>query len=72
MYFISSNVMKKLHDKYPAGTKVRLVRMDDQNAPPIGTLGIVSHIDSVGTIHVDWENGSRLGVVYLEDCCEVV
>jgi len=28
-----------------------------------GTLGTISFVDSVGTLHVDWDNGIRLGLV---------
>jgi len=27
-----------------------------------GTLGTVDHVDSLGTVHVLWDNGSRLGL----------
>ena len=44
-------------------------RMDDPQAPPIGTLGTVIGVDAIGTIHVDWDNGCGLGVAYGEDDC---
>jgi hypothetical protein len=43
--------------------------MDDPQAPPIGTLGTVVGVDSVGTIHVNWDNGCGLGCAYGEDAC---
>ena len=43
--------------------------MDDVQAPPIGTLGTVVGVDSIGTIHVNWDNGCGLGVAYGEDAC---
>ena len=49
--------------KYPKGTRVRLLEMDDTQAPPIGTEGTVNYIDDMGTIHISWDNGSSLGVV---------
>jgi Domain of unknown function (DUF4314) len=30
---------------------------------PIGAEGTVVSIDDLGTIHVDWDNGSRLGMI---------
>ena len=36
-----------------------------------GDKGIVSFIDSIGTIHVNWENGSTLGLVHGEDVFEI-
>ena len=49
---------------YPAGTRVELVRMDDVQAPPIGTKGTVSGVDDAGSICVNWDNGSGLNVLY--------
>ncbi len=41
--------------------------MDDLQAPPLGTLGTVIGVDDIGSIMVDWDNGSGLNVVYGED-----
>ena len=56
-----------LKDLYPAGTRVKLVEMNDIQAPPIGTLGTVMYVDDIGTIHIRWDNGSTLGAAYAED-----
>ncbi len=32
-----------------------------------GDLGTVDHVDDLGTIHVNWDNGSHLGLVPGED-----
>ena len=56
-----------LKDLYPAGTRVKLVEMNDIQAPPIGTLGTVMCVDDIGTIHIKWDNGSTLGAAYPED-----
>lgn len=56
-----------LKDLYPAGTRVKLVEMNDMQAPPIGTLGTVMYVDDIGTIHIKWDNGSILGAAYPED-----
>ena len=65
----SRNEIEKLRNSYPQGTRVELVSMDDPQAPPIGTLGTVIGVDDLGTIHVNWDNGSGLGVAYGEDSC---
>ena len=52
--------------------RLRLLKMDDIQAPPIGTLGTVSGIDDTGSIMVRWDNGSGLFVVYGEDVVEKV
>ena len=62
-------VLRKL---YPKGTRVRLINMEDMQAPPAGCMGTVRMVDDIGTIHVSWDNGSSLGVVYGEDEIEIV
>lgn len=62
----------QLRQLYPPKTRVRLERMDDPQAPPIGTEGTVIHVDDLGTIHVQWDNGSALGVALDEDYCTII
>lgn len=58
-------VINRLKEQFPAGTRVRLIRMDDEfETIPPGTLGTVASVDDIGTIHVNWDTGSSLGVVY--------
>ncbi|NEW62281.1 DUF4314 domain-containing protein [Granulicatella sp. zg-ZJ] len=63
------NNIEKLRLEYQNGTRVKLVKMDDKQAPPIGTKGTVLGVDDIGSIMVSWDNGSRLSVVLGEDCC---
>ena len=60
----SDMVLRELRNQYPLGMRVKLVSMDDPQAPLPGTMGTVMDVDSLGTIHVRWDNGSTLGVVY--------
>ena len=69
---MDNQTLDALEKRYPKGTKVKLVQMDDVQAPPVGTIGIVDYIDSIGTIHIDWENGSTLGAVYGADIVEKI
>ena len=48
-------------------SRVELLRMDDVQAPPIGTLGTVLGVDDTGSLLMRWDNGSGLNVVYGED-----
>lgn len=57
---------------YLAGMRVRLIKMDDIQAPPIGTEGTVKGVDDIGSVMVAWDNGSGLNVVLGEDEIEVV
>ena len=69
---ITQEQLEKLRSRFPTGAKVRLVRMDDTQAPPTGTVGEVLSVDDIGTVHVQWSTGSTLGAVYGEDKIEVL
>lgn len=58
--------MKKieaLKKEYPKGTKIKLIKMDDPQAPPKGMLGIVRGVDGIGNILMTWGNGSTLSLI---------
>lgn len=60
-----NKILKELKKQYPIGAKVELVSMKDSYVNlPNGLKGKVIGIDDAGTIHVQWENGSSLGVLY--------
>lgn len=69
MRLISREALAELRQQYPAGARVELLRMVDQQAPPIGTKGTVIGVDDIGSIMVRWDNGSGLSVVFGEDLC---
>ncbi len=58
---------ERLMDKpneFPKGTRVELVSTTDPYTPlKAGDQGVVNTIDSVGTIHVNWDSGSSLGLL---------
>ena len=72
MRFPNKELVEHIRAAYPAGTRVELVEMNDPQAPPIGTRGTVIGVDDIGSIMVDWDNGSGLSVAYGEDRCKVV
>lgn len=69
MRFPSKETVERIRNEYPVGSRVELVRMDDPQAPPIGTKGTVRGVDGIGSIMVAWDNGSGLSVAYGEDIC---
>ena len=69
MRFPSREEVARVREQYPAGCRVVLERMDDVQAPPIGTKGTVRGVDDTGSVMVSWDNGSSLHVVYGEDRC---
>lgn len=70
--FPSQKTVEQIRKRYPSGCLVELVRMDDVQAPPIGTKGRVVGVDDTGSIMVRWDNGSSLNVVYGEDLCRKI
>lgn len=72
MRVISREALQALRERFPKGTRVELVKMDDPQSPPIGTRGTVIGVDAIGSIMVRWDNGSGLNVVYGEDVCRKV
>jgi hypothetical protein len=74
MRVISNESLQLLRDQYSKGTRVELVSMDDPfNTKLIpGCQGTVVSVDSIGTIHVAWDCGSSLGIVYGVDSCRKV
>jgi hypothetical protein len=67
MRFPSRQIVESLRKQYPDGTRVELIRMDDTQAPPVGTRGTVTGVDDTGSLMVAWDNGSGLNVIYGED-----
>ena len=59
--------VEALRQKYPTGTRIELLEMDDPQAPPIGTKGTVLGVDDIGSLMVSWDNGSSLNVAYSID-----
>jgi hypothetical protein len=66
--------LEQLRKEYPIGTRVELIYMDDPYNKKLvpGCKGTVRWVDDWGTIHVNWDCGSGLGVVYGEDSCRKV
>jgi len=70
--FPSRETVERIRAQYPVGCRVELIKMDDIQAPPIGTKGTVTGVDYIGSIMVSWDNGSTLHVVYGEDICRKI
>lgn len=59
----SQNQVESIKKTYPVGTRVRVDKMDDTHAVPVGTYGTVKLIDGAGQLHVNWDNGSTLALI---------
>jgi hypothetical protein len=70
--FPSRETVERIRAQYPVGCRVELIKMDDIQAPPIGTKGTVTGVDDIGSIMVSWDNGSTLHIVYGDDICRKI
>jgi hypothetical protein len=69
---ITKKQLAELRTTYPKGTRIELLKMDDFQAPPLGTKGTVVGVDDIGSILVHWDNGSSLNLIYGEDLFRVI
>ena len=65
-------MVRRIKERYRPGIRVRLLYMNDRQAPPVGTEGTVRGVDDIGSVMVAWDNGSGLNVVLDEDEIEIV
>ena len=61
---MNEKTLSRIRKEYPEGTRVKLVRMDDPQAPPKGTYGTVIGVDDMGGLLVRWDTGSGLKLLY--------
>lgn len=66
-----SNV-KKIREIYLPGMRIRLLKMDDVQAPPVGTEGTILGVDDIGSVMVEWDTGSSLNVIIGKDEIEII
>lgn len=61
---MNAKIVELLKKRYSAGTRVRLLKMEDPNPVPIGMLGTVEDVDDIGSLVVQWDNGRQLHVLH--------
>ena len=71
---ITPEELAALRRWYPRACRVKLLCMNDPHNLDLkaGAIDTVMHVDDIGMIHVAWDCGSTLGVVYGVDSCTVV
>ena len=72
MRFPSREQIAALRQRYPRGTRVELLGMDDPQAPPMGTRGKVLGVDDAGQLLVRWATGSSLSLIPGVDSFRIV
>ena len=68
----SAYEVNEIKNKYLPGMRIRLLKMNDFQAPPVGTEGTVRGVDDIGSVMVAWDTGSSLNVVPDEDEVEIL
>ena len=63
---VNSARVELLKKIYKTGDRVVCDFMDDPHPVPSGTEGTVTCVDSIGQIHVDWDNGSTLALTDID------
>ena len=56
MKYANEKIVEKLRKRYPEGCRVELVKMNDKQAPPIGTKGTVFGVDDAGSFLGQWQS----------------
>lgn len=64
--------VERLRKQYPAGTRIILQNMKGERQMPSGLTGEVAYVDDMGSVHVNWSNGSSLALIPEEDEFEVM
>ena len=71
--YIDKNLVQRMKEQYPPGTRIELDYMGDDPRPIApGTRGTVRVVDDMGTVHCNFDNGRRLGLVPGEDSFHVI
>ena len=66
--FIDKELVRRMKEQYPPGTRIQLEHMGNEPRPIApGTRGTVRIVDDIGTVHCDFDNGRRLGLIPGED-----
>ena len=67
MRFPSKEIVEMVRKQYPIGTRVELTKMDDIQAPPIGTKGLTNMFDIYMVQRLAYENDFYELVNFIEE-----
>ncbi|USD58868.1 DUF4314 domain-containing protein [Vibrio sp. SCSIO 43140] len=75
VWFLGQNVFEltvpNIREHLHQGDQIHLLHMSDDRPIEPGSIGVIDHIDDLGTLHTCWKDGRRLGVVMSHDFFEV-
>ena len=65
--------VESIKRRYPVGSRIILHSMGDDPRPIApGTKGTVRIVDDMGTVHYNFDNGRRLGLIPGEDSFSII
>ena len=71
--FVDRNLVQRMKEQYTVGARIVLDFMGDDPHPIApGTKGTVRVVDDMGTVHCDFDNGRRMGLIPGEDSFRIV
>ncbi len=71
--FADRNLVQRMKEQYPSGTRIELDYMGDDPCPiEPGTKGTVRMVDDIGTVHCNFDNGRRMGLIPGEDSFHII
>ena len=71
--FLDRNLVQRMKEQYTVGTRIVLDFMGDDPHPIApGTKGTVRVVDDMGTVHCDFDNGRRMGLIPGEDSFHII
>ncbi len=60
--------IKLLKKHYKKGARVKLINLSDNFSKfKAGEVGTIKKVDGMGQIHVNWDNGLQLALIYALD-----
>ena len=66
--FMNDKEVERIRARYPVGSRIVLDQMGDDPRPVLsGMKGTVVQVDDIGTVHCNFDNGRRLGLIPGED-----
>ena len=70
---LQAEEVEAIRKAHPKEQRVEIIELNDPYAfMPPGLQGAVDYVDDAGNIHVTWDNGSRLPLIYGVDTYKVV
>lgn len=71
--FENRSMVEYVKKRYPVGCRIVLDHMGYDPRPiPSGTEGTVVIVDDMGTVHCNFDNGRRLGLIPGEDSFHII